>query len=161
MVFEMKQIMRLSILAVCAVMLVCCKKTKEQPVDIVGDWKLESINGVPASSLATDGTGGLDIYVSFATGNTFEIFQRLHGGKSYYRYSGTYTIVNLTTVTGKYSDGNSWGAEYTVSVDNGSLVMTGGGDECVYTSTAIPDDVRSSSLEVKSSGEASVPAPFL
>ena len=124
-------------------------------MDIVGDWKLESINGVPASSLATDGTGGLDIYVSFAAGNTFEIFQRLHGGKSYYRYSGTYTIVNLTTVTGKYSDGNSWGAEYTVSVE------TGGGDECVYTSTAIPDDVRSSSLEVKSSGEASVPAPFL
>ena len=143
MVFEMKQIMRLSILAVCAVMLVCCKKTKEQPVDIVGDWKLESINGVPASSLATDGTGGLDIYVSFAEDNTFEIFQRLHDGKSYCRYSGTYTIVNLTTVTGKYSDGNSWGAE------------------CVYTSTAIPDDVRSSSLEVKSSGEASVPAPFL
>ena len=161
MVFEMKQIMRLSILAVCAVMLVCCKKTKEQPVDIVGDWKLESINGVPASSLATDGTGGLDIYVSFAAGNTFEIFQRLHGGKSYYRYSGTYTIVNLTTVTGKYSDGNSWGAEYTVSVDNGSLVMTGGGDECIYTSVSIPEDVRASSLEVKSSSEAGVPAPFL
>ena len=67
-------------------MLVCCKKTKEQPVDIVGDWKLESINGVPASSLATDGTGGLDIYVSFAEDNTFEIFQRLHDGKSYCRY---------------------------------------------------------------------------
>ena len=69
--------------------------------------------------------------------------------------------MNLTTVTGKYSDGNSWGAEYTVSVDNGSLVMTGGGDECIYTSVSIPEDVRASSLEVKSSSEAGVPAPFL
>ena len=147
----MKQIMRLSILALCAVVLVCCNKTKEQPVDIVGEWKLESINGVPASSLATDETGGLDIYVSFAEDNTFEIFQRLHDGKNYCRYSGTYTIVNLTTVTGKYSDGNSWGAEYTVSVE----------DECIYTSVSIPEDVRASSLEVKSSSEAGVPAPFL
>lgn len=161
MVFEMKQIMRLSILAVCALMLVCCNKTKEHPLDIVGEWKLENINGVPASSLATDGTGGLDIYVSFASDKTFETFQRLHDGTSYYRYSGTYAIAGHNIVSGRYADGNSWGAEYSVSLEDGFLVMTGEGDECVYISTSIPEDVRSSSLDVKSSFDTSVPAPFL
>ena len=128
-----------------------CSKEPEK-ADITGEWKLETVNAVPASELSTDGYGGLDIYVSFSADMVFEIFQRLNGGTSYCRYSGTYNIIVPDTATGSYSDGNSWGAEYKVwiSEDGDTLVMTGDGDECIYSRCVIPEEVRSSALEVRS-----------
>lgn len=146
----------------CPIILSGCRKNSG-PEDIAGEWKLASLNGVPAEELAADLYGGLDVYVFFGEDMTFETFQRIGNSKKYYRYSGTYNIINTNIATGMYDDGDSWGAEYEVSLENEgkTLVMSGGGDECIYIKETIPDEARESAFETKAASGTSAPGHFL
>lgn len=157
---------RFSAFVAAAVLLISCGQNdkKKDGADISGEWKLESIGGVPASELSKDSIGGLDVYLSFATDGTFETFQRLVDGKVYMKYDGTYSVVGVTA-TGSYSDGSLWDDSYSVRVEGGeTLVMTAGGYDCVYKKTGIPAEVRSqavSGVDLKSVSETQLPGKFL
>ena len=145
----MGKILKLVLIISVFMTLAGCTKGQEQ-VGIAGEWKLESINGVPAENMSVDEYGGLDIYISFSEDGKFETFQRVSGGEHYYRFSGTYVRIGQDVVSGIYSDGNSWAADYTVVRESDRLTMAGGDDTCVYVSASIPDDIRDSAIEVKS-----------
>ena len=156
----MEKILKLVLIISVFMTLAGCKKEPD-PVGIAGEWKLESINGVPAENMAADEYGSLDIYISFSDDGKFETFQRISGGEHYYRFSGTYTRAGRDVVSGIYSDGNSWAADYTVARESDRLTMTGGDDTCVYVSASIPDDVRDSAIEVKSGQDCGAGFRFL
>lgn len=96
----------------------------------------------------------VDVYLSFTDGN-FEIYQKL-GNSRYWIFSGTYTVTG-NTVTGKYSDGSSWGSYYESRLENdGSvLVLTalnGSAEESVYNRTPVPDEVKAEAVPAVKSG---------
>lgn len=145
-------IIRLVLTAAAAIAAVSCGKDTGNDNNslIGGEWKLTEVGGVPASDLLQDEHGGLDVYLAFNADGTFETFQRLGSSLRYVRYSGTYRV-NGTVATGTYEDGTPWGAEYGVGVVSGAdgstvLVMTGNGEDCRYSSTAVPESVRANAV---------------
>lgn len=154
----------MAFISIAAVSSSCNKEDGNGASILAGEWKLTEIGGVQASDLAKDEIGGLDLYLSFDAAGNFETFQRLGGSQRYVRYSGTYSVSG-STATGLYSDGTAWGADYGVSLegDGTTLVMSANGEDCRYTKTSIPEEVRNTAVEpfvVKSSEEA-LPPHFL
>lgn len=100
---------------------------------IIGCWHLKSFCGAEPD---------VELYMEFATDYTFTILQRteITGFK---QFSGTFTIdVDNSTISGKYSDGESWGDSYKFSIsDAGELVMTSvsnGDEQSVYEVSEMP-----------------------
>ena len=124
-----------------------CKKPVEplRQVQIEGEWKLESFSGVSVAETGMD----VDVYIKFtgsASGGRFELFQKLGGGH-WSGFDGTWSLRG-STLSGKYSDGSSWGSDYSVESEDGRLTMTSLStdsdthDVCRYVSSSIPDSVR-------------------
>lgn len=104
-----------------------------------------------------------DIYVSFASTGSFELFQKLGEGR-HYLYCGTWSLEG-DTLGGVYNDGTPWGSSYTVSFDGDNtmtLTATNGSSESnTYTRTTIPEEVRSESAIQVRSVELDIPTPLL
>lgn len=97
-----------------------------------------------------------DIYLSLASGNTFELYQKVGEG-AYRLYRGTWSLDEKTAVlTGKYNDGEAWGSGYGVvlSEDENTMTLTpseGSGDQ-TYRKEGIPSDVKENCVIVVKSG---------
>ena len=163
-----KTIMKLVLpLAAAFAAVACGKDTGNDNSSLIGgEWKLTEVGGIQASDLLKDEHGGLDVYLAFNADGTFETFQRLGSSLRYVRYSGTYRV-DGTVATGTYEDGTSWGADYGVSVESGAdgslvLVMTGNGEDCRYSSTPVPESVRTNAVApfAFKSGEAENLPPY-
>lgn len=137
----MKRVISYLTVAILSFLFVSCKPT-EKPLNIVGEWNLNSIE----LKSATLGGQTIDVYLSFTEDGKFNMYQMLEVGR-YRAYSGTWTLSG-TTLTGKYTDGSSWGSKYTVAVDNNTMTLTTeDGKECDhYVRKAIPESVISNAI---------------
>lgn len=95
-----------------------------------------------------------DIYVSFADGSAFELYQKVGEG-SYRLYRGTWNIDEEASVlNGKYNDGTEWGSSYTIAMseDEKSMTMSpkkaSEPEEHVYRREDIPSEVKERSIVV-------------
>ena len=120
------------------------------PVDpaVVGEWKLESIDG--------DKAEGFGVYVKFGADGRFELYQQTD--KSYYeRLDGTFTAID-GTLSGRYSDGEALANTYDYRAEGNMLILKTRGEnpeEDVYLRTEIPSDLLPAVMRGES---ASVPA---
>ncbi len=124
----------------------CFGKSKENPLinGVIGEWHLTK------SPLLTDDTAEIiDVYIEFKSDSTFDLYQRDFTAPQYKHYTGTYLITD-SVITGKYSDGKSWGATngYNASINMaGQLTLTNvdlTDDISVYEKKTIPADVKAS-----------------
>ena len=81
----------------------------------------------------------------FLSDGTFNIFQKVET-PTFVCYSGDFAV-NGAQLSGRYRDGEPWGASYAfeLSGDGKTLTMisqTDKAEESVYTRTAIPEEVR-------------------
>ena len=130
--------------------LASCSKTDKNLEKLSGEWYWQG----------TEAGVELEVYVAFEKDNTFDLFQKIGDG-AYRVYSGTYTLTpgadGLYILSGEYSDGTPWGAEYAVlSSSNDTMVLTAGDVTETYTRVTggIPEDVKNSAAPVKSAGDA-------
>lgn len=93
-----------------------------------------------------------DIYLDFNSDKTFEIFQQIGQG-AHRLYRGTWKLSD-GVLSGKYNDGETWAADYTIDITGNSLKMTSKNDaaeESIFTSATIPALVKENCVvEVKS-----------
>ncbi|MBR5385291.1 MAG: lipocalin family protein [Bacteroidales bacterium] len=133
--------------AVAALLLVSCGG-KDDPAKkasgITGDWNLV---GIEVKS-ATLGSETVDVYLSFASDNTFTMYQMVGTGR-YRLYTGTYSYSG-GDLSGKYADGTSWATSYTVEFnDDGSVMyLTGasGQERDTYRKASIPASVTENAI---------------
>ena len=114
------------------------QEQKETPIDIVGEWMLNSY----VTKSVSIGNEKIDIYLKFDA-SSFEIYQLLGNGR-YQHYSGSYTITD-NILNGKYSDGKGFGSSYSVSIENKKLILTrqpDGKEIQTFTPTTIPETVK-------------------
>ena len=82
----------------------------------------------------------------------FELYQKMVG-EGFELRRGTWTL-NEDILSGIYNDGETWAAEYQISINNGELTMISkaeGNETNVYTQCAIPQEVkRNCTVVVKS-----------
>lgn len=111
----------ISCVVVAVLSLAGCKEepgVENKGIDIVGQWELMDVD--VKSIVVGDQT--VEIFIDFKADNTFALWQKIGEGR-HREYTGTWTLTEQT-LTGKYSDGKSWGSEYCVSLDEtGNLHM--------------------------------------
>lgn len=123
-------------------LLICgCSGSKSSaPADITGEWKLTDLTLTKSVQV---GSEAVDVYISFASNKSFDLWQFLGAGR-YEHFSGTWEL-SENSLTGKYSDGTTWGNIYDVSVSGNELTMVAtknSSDIYKYTRTTIPDSVK-------------------
>lgn len=100
---------------------------------IIGEWH--------STSLPVTG----DIYFSLAEDNVFELYQKIGDG-GYRLYRGTWSInEEKALLSGKYNDGEAWGASYVVDVNGTTLTLTSDNDakeKSTYKKESIPAEVK-------------------
>ncbi|MBO7220817.1 MAG: BACON domain-containing protein [Alistipes sp.] len=98
---------------------------------IIGSWKLtiwceeESVN---------------QVYMNFHDDNTFDLYQKLYS-VVWFHYKGTYSL-NDNMLTGVYSDGIAWSAEYNVLYGINQICLikkSDNSDISIYAKESIPD----------------------
>ena len=125
-----------------------CGNPDEGPVvsdKIVAEWHLVSVTGL--SSVP-------EVYVDFAQNLTFELYQKVGEGR-YRKYEGTYAV-DGSLLSGKYSDGETWGSDYNVSFDGENLVLTarnGSQEVCTYEKKALSETDKADAVLVTKSVE--------
>lgn len=140
----------LYIIAAAAVLLLgtsCQKDSDAMTAKLAADWHYTAQeNGVTE-----------DVWVSFATDGTFEMFQKVGDGPYWYT-QGEYTLDPETKVlSGVYSDRYPWKYSYKVSISDKTLEMEAvelEGYKLTYAKEAIPAQVREKSLPLTKSEPA-------
>ena len=128
----MKKFLFAAVALMSVVLSTSCGKHNENPLikGMVGEWHLAQ-----NPAITSNVKDRVDVYVEFKADNTFELYQReINATTRYKKFTGTY-LIEGEIVTGKYSDGKSWGATEgyrTILSAAGSLSMT---------NVAIPEDV--------------------
>jgi hypothetical protein len=104
-----------------ALMLTACGGNKEESkgVNVVGQWELMDIQATKAAQI---GSETIEVYIDFKDDKTFSMWQKLGEGR-HRKYTGTWELTE-NVLTGKYSDGKSWGTSYNISLDSGNLYMS-------------------------------------
>lgn len=105
-------------LVAAAMLMMGCKKEKPVALDITGTWELADIT----TKAAQIGEQTVEVVITFNADNTFTMSQMLGQGR-HTSYSGTWQLTE-TKLSGKYSDGKTWGAVYEVSREGDVLTMT-------------------------------------
>ena len=105
-------------LVAAAMLMMGCKKEKPVALDITGTWELADIT----TKAAQIGEKTVEVVITFNADNTFTMSQMLGQGR-HTSYSGTWQLTE-TKLSGKYSDGKTWGAVYEVSREGDVLTMT-------------------------------------
>ena len=125
--------------AVLAAVVSCGKK--EKSLDITGEWNLTRVE----TKSTTIGDQSVDVYVSFASDKSFEIYQMLGTGR-YRKFSGTWTLTEKT-LDGQYSDGTLWGSTYEVEIAEDVMTLSSAsGEVSTYKKSSIPDSVKSNAI---------------
>ena len=127
-----------------AIMLMVSCGEKEGPKPSI-DLGSEICTEWHSTTLALDA----DIYLSFASDNTFELYQKIVEG-AYRLYRGTWNLEE-GILTGKYNDGEDWAAAYQIDIDGTTLTMTSkndAGEVSVYEKTEIPATVKESAVTI-------------
>ncbi len=145
---KIKNIFKLLIPAVsCLLLLSACNKSpKKADTDISGEWTMVSSDGMDMDEVS--------VYLSFTQTKEFDLYQKLGEGR-YRHYSGTYNLTD-NILSGTYKDGSKFADSYliTLEADKTVLIMksqNGAGLESRYEKSTIPSEVKSESLDVKSS----------
>lgn len=116
-----------------------CEKVAGPSYDFVGDWHYTAEeNGVAE-----------DVWVSFSSEGTFEMYQKIGEGPYWYSH-GEFSYDNSADILkGVYSDRYEWKYTYDISVSGNTLVMKAREVEnysVTYTKETIPAEVREKSL---------------
>lgn len=106
------------ILVLSAMLMMGCKKEKPVVLDITGTWELMDIT----TKAAQIGEEAIEVEITFNADKTFSLSQMLGQGRPV-NYAGTW-LLEGTKLSGKYSDGKSWGTTYQVVVEGSVLTMT-------------------------------------
>lgn len=147
-----------AIMALCAV--VACKpenkeinnggSTWSDSGSPVGEWVLSEWNGSKELPMG--------VYLRLNENNTFDLYQHT-SNVLWVHYSGTFSL-NGSTLSGVYSDGESWATDYTIKynkiADPKQILLTSTDNVGIYTATTIPDAVidQASEAVVARSGES-------
>ena len=103
-----------------------------------------------------------DIYAVFEVNGGFELYQQIGGGR-HKHYSGTWSS-EKSTLSGTYSDGSAWGSKYSMTfTDDNMMVLTalnGSAEVSTYVREDVPDEVKDSCVEVKSTAAADCAPAF-
>ncbi len=135
---------RILIAALMMLALASCSKDngngggKEDGLNITGDWNITEISTKAAEFAGVT----VDIWISFKSDKNFAMYQKIGEGR-YTLYNGTWNLSG-DKLTGKYSDGKNWAAEYAVLLeDEGkTLILTSPtGETDTFTKGTIPADV--------------------
>lgn len=108
---------------------------------MLGEWYCQNL------------TVGGDAYLNLMENKTFELYQKIGEG-AYRLFRGTWNLDN-TLLTGKYNDGEDWGAAYSVAIDNEKMTLTSQNDaaeESTFSKTQIPEEVKETCVVVVKSG---------
>lgn len=108
-------------------------------LDITGQWELIDIE----TKAAQIGEAEIEVYIEFNKDNTFNLWQMIGAGR-FEKMTGTW-ILNQNVLSGKYSDGKAWGANYEVGIESGNLVMTETKQDIqtyIYRKCTIPSDIQ-------------------
>ena len=134
---NMKKILAFAAL-MAGLLLTSCKE-KEDPLNIIGTWSLKTVQTKAASMGGTS----VDVYIVFNEDNTFSLYQKVGNAGRYTSFTGTWNLLE-TTLTGKYSDGKSWGSSYEVSQDKErtTLVLSSAGEEYSYAKASLPAELQ-------------------
>lgn len=136
----MKRLIHIAIFALMAI--TGCKKESEPTLaqKLQTEWR--------GSEVSVDAA----IYINFLADGKFELYQKMVG-EGFELRRGTWTL-NEDILSGIYNDGETWAAEYQISINNGELTMISkaeGNETNVYTQCAIPQEVkRNCTVVVKS-----------
>lgn len=133
---DMKKILAFAAL-MAGLLLTSCKE-KEDPLNIIGTWSLKTVQTKAASMGGTP----VDVYIVFNEDKTFSLYQKVGNAGRYTSFTGTWNLLE-TTLTGKYSDGKSWGSSYEVSQDKErtTLVLSSPGEEYSYAKASLPAEL--------------------
>lgn len=114
-------------------------KEKEDPLNIIGTWNLKTVQ----TKAATMGGQSVDVYIVFNEDNTFALYQKVGAAGRFSSYSGTWNLLE-STLTGKYSDGKSWGSQYEVSQneDRSTLTLSSAGEDYSYAKATLPAELQ-------------------
>ena len=116
----------------------------------VGEWVLTEWNS------SKDLPFG--VYLQLNEDNTFDLYQHT-SSVLWVHYTGTYSL-NGTTLSGVYSDGESWATSYTIKyskvAEPKQILLTSPDNKGIYTATTIHDAVIDQATEavVVRSGES-------
>lgn len=111
----------------------------QKGLDITGQWELIDIE----TKAAQIGDAEIEVYIEFKKDNTFNLWQMIGAGR-FEKMTGTW-ILNQNVLSGKYSDGKAWGANYEVGIESGNLVMTETKQDIqtyIYRKCTIPSDIQ-------------------
>ncbi|MBQ9137353.1 MAG: lipocalin family protein [Alistipes sp.] len=142
----MKKILLVAVALMGLIFTGCGEGSKANPLikGVVGEWHMTKSSIVTSTAVKE----AVDVYIEFKADNTFELYQRHFTEPLYYQhYSGTYLITG-DVISGKYSDGKSWGAAngYTATLDaEGKLTLVNvdfTDDASVFTKETIPAAVK-------------------
>ena len=107
----------------------------------VGEWSLTEWNG------SQDLPFG--VYMRFNDDKSFDLYQHT-SNVLWVHYTGTYSL-NGTTLSGVYSDGESWATDYTIKYNKiaepKQISLTSSNNVSIYTETSIPDAVIDQATE--------------
>ena len=121
-----------------------CQEKAGHSFPFSGDWHYsDTENGVDE-----------DVWVSFLSDGTFEMFQKIGEGPYWYSYGEFTYDSHAGILTGVYSDRYRWKYDYEISVSGKTLVMTAVGVEnysVTYNKENIPAEVREKSLPLTKS----------
>ena len=143
--YKIRQIMKtlrfiIMALVACAFLASCGDNNKEnKPLDVTGQWELLDIQ----TKSVQIGDVPVEVFMEFKSDKTFTIWQKQGEGR-HRKYTGTWVLTG-NHMTGKYSDGKSWGAEYDVTVESGNLYMSEtkkNMETYVYAKCTIPAELR-------------------
>ena len=108
---------------------------------LVGEWALTEWNGSKELPMG--------VYLRLNEDNTFDLYQHT-SNVLWVHYTGTYSL-NGTTLSGVYSDGESWATDYTIKYNKiaepKQISLTSSNNVSIYTETSIPDAVIDQATE--------------
>ena len=133
---------RIILFAVLVMMVSACGDKggdSKKGLDITGQWELIDIE----TKVVHIGEAEIEVYIEFNKDNTFNLWQMIGAGR-FEKMTGTWTL-NQNVLSGKYSDGKAWGANYEVGIESGNLVMTETKQDIqtyIYRKCTIPSDIQ-------------------
>lgn len=107
----------MTILVALMVLTGCKKDSSADSIDITGSWELMDIT----TKAASIGGETIEVLIDFNSDNTFKLRQKLGEGR-FKEYEGNWTLSGVK-LSGKYSDGKSWGTTYDISLEGTTLTM--------------------------------------
>lgn len=137
----MRYLKFLSLVALSLVLLTGCKKGKKDSNPVVGEWHLVSWNEEAPT---------FDVYVSFASDGSFEIYQQVWSF-DYELFTGTYTV-DGDTLKGSYADGSKWATDYKFAKSDKTLTLKDSSNvNSVYEKCTIPEEIVNEATTTRSS----------